>query len=278
MVLDIIIPEMNSKPGTKDAVISILTTEWPLTLRGIFYKIKKQYDYSYSYQAVFKAVKELVHVEVLIEKEKKYEINIGWVKKVQSFTDVVETSYYAKERVKSVSGIHDSKKANDIIVLNFESIFDAEKYLYYFMKSDLLKIRNDIICWKVNLEWRPIFYLRSEYNYYKRLMAKGHKFYFLCSGKSETEKLCKTFYQSIGVKFKLINEKFSNDSLVFGDYFISIYIPEELKKKMEQMLEKRDIMKLIKEVMEFKSSIKVIITKDASLASEIKKQTVKKFA
>jgi hypothetical protein len=77
MVLSILVPELNVKPSTtKDAVISILTIEWPLSLRSIFYKIKKQYGYDSTYQAVYKAVKELVEARVLAAKEKQYEINI----------------------------------------------------------------------------------------------------------------------------------------------------------------------------------------------------------
>ena len=278
MVMSILIPELNVKPkNTKDAVISILTIDWPLSLRGIFYKIKKLYGYSSSYQAVYKAVKELCEISVLVEKDKKYEIDVGWIKKLQSFTDIVETNYYAKERIQNLSGIKESKQKGDIMVLNFESIFDAEKYLYYFMKSELFKTKNDAVCYHTNSEWRPIFYLRSEYNYYRRLKERGHKFYFLCSGNSYMEKLCADFYKLIGVNYKITNDKFTNDVLVFGDYFISIFIPEEFKDNMRKILQKKDVMDLLQKVLESKSSIRVVITKDASLASEIKKQTISKF-
>lgn len=278
MVLNILVPEMNTVPkNTKDAIINILTIEWPLSLRQIFFKIQKQYGYSSSYQAVFNAVKELVEINVLVDKEKKYEISIEWIKKLQSFTDIVETNYYAKERIQNISGIKDSKQKSDIIVLNFETIFDAEKYLYYFMKSELSKTKDDSVCWQTNLEWRPIFYLRSEYNYYKKFIKCNHKFYFVCSGNSEMEKLCEKFYKGIGVNYKIIREKFTNDILVFGDFFISIFIPEDLRIKMKDMLNKKNILNLFTDVMEHKSSIRVVITRDYSLANELKKKTIKFF-
>jgi hypothetical protein len=279
MVLSIVVPELNFKPNTtKDAVISILTIEWPLSLRTIFNRIKKQYGYSSTYQAVFKAVKELCEMAVLRENDKKYEINISWIKKVQSFTDIVETNYYAKERMQSISGVKDSKQKGDIMVLNFESIFDAEKYLYYFMKSVLFKKRNDTVCYHTNNEWRPIFYLRSEYNYYRRLAERGHEFYFLCSGNSQMEKLCGQFYKSIGVNFKTTKQRFANDLLVFDEYFIHIFIPEDFKNKMKQMLDRKDIMHLLHDVLDTKTSVRVVITKDKDLAAEIKKQTISNFS
>ena len=278
MSFSILVPEINAKPtNTKDAVITMLALEWPLSLKTIYSKIKRKYGYSSTYQAVYKAVKELVEMQVLIEKEKRYEINIEWVKRVQSFTDIVETNYYAKERVESLGGVEGSKKGKDLLVLNFESIFDAEKYLYYFMKSELLKIKKDTVCHMANHEWRPIFYLRTEYNYYRKLKKRGHRFFYLCSGNSEMEKNCIKFYKNIGLNYNLIKEKFTNDTLVFGGYFIHIFIGEEKQSRMAELLEKKDTLKLLEEVLEAKSMVRVVINKDPALAEEIKKQTVKRF-
>jgi hypothetical protein len=278
MGFNILIPDIANKPkNTKDAVISILTLEWPLSLRNIFYKIKKQYGYSSTYQSVYKAVKELCEIGVLKEKDKKYEIDINWIKQVQSFTDIVETNYYAKEKIQNLSGIKDSKLGEDIMILNFETIFDAEKYLYYFMKTELFKNKNDTVCFQMSSEWRLIFYLRAEYNYYKRLIKKGHKFYFLCSGNSFMENISKKFYKSININYKSIKSQGTNDFMVFGDYFIQIFIPEDLRSKMRLYLENKDILKLLEEVLQKKSSIKLIINRDSALSKQIKSQIKSKF-
>ncbi|MDP2924905.1 MAG: hypothetical protein Q8N99_00885 [Nanoarchaeota archaeon] len=278
MTFNLLIPEISSRPeNTKDAVISILTLEWPLTLREIYYKIKKHYGYSSTYQSVFKAVKELLKVNILKEHYKRYEINIDWIKRLQSFTDIVETNYFAKERLRNLSGINDSKRSEDLIILNFETIFDAEKYLYYFMKNELFKKKGSTVCFQFNYEWRPLYYFRAEYNYYKRLLEKGHKFYFSCFGTSNIEKESKEFYRSLGIKYKTIKKSYSNDTLVFEDYFIQIFIPEELKNKMKAHLEKNNKMGLLQEVLEKKSSIKVIINKDKELANELKNKITKEF-
>jgi hypothetical protein len=281
MVVNIILPELDSKPeNTKDAVISLLTMEWPLTLREIFYHIRKKYGYSHSYQAVYKAVKELIEKDVLLEKDKKYSFNIDWIKKVQSFTDVVETNYYAKDKMNNLSGLNESKHNEDIMVMNFDSIFDAEKYLYYFMKYNLFKTNNDTVCYSTNSEWRPLFYLRAEYNYYSRLIKRGHKFFFLCSGKSDIESVSGKFYESVGIKFKSINQKFTSDTLIFGNFCINIFIPEDIKIKLRKLLDSQDsktLVKSISEVLSAKSSIRVIITKDEGLANEFKKDIISKF-
>jgi hypothetical protein len=280
MSFNILIPDIENKPsGTKDAVITVLTHDWPLNLRNIFYKIKKQFGYKATYQSVYKAVKELCEKKVLTEKDKKYEIDIEWIKNLQSFTDIVETNYYAKEKLQSPSGLKDSKSGEDIIILNFETIFDAEKYLYYFMKTELFKKKNSSVCFKIQNEWRPLFYLRAEYNYYKRLLKKSHKVYILCSGDSYLENLFKKFYIFTGARYKIIKETFPNDLIVFNDYFIEIFIPEKLREKMRDYLKNKDILALLNEVLEKKtdSPIRIIINKDPSLSKEIQNQIIKEF-
>lgn len=272
MVFEILIPEINIKPrNTKDAVISILTIEWPLTLRNIFYGIKKQYGYSFTYQSVYKAVKELCEKNVLRKKLKSYEINIDWVKKVQSFTDIIETNYYAKERVNYISGLDSHKSTENLMILNFKSLFDAEKYLYYFMKSELAKLKNQSVFYKTRYEWRPIFYLRAEYNYFTKLAKNGHKFYFSSSGKSYLEEISNKFYKSIGIKQNKVKDEISTGVLIFSDYFIQIFIPESVQNKIKKYLEEKSILLLLK-TLDNNGPIKVVINKDAELAKEMKKQ------
>jgi hypothetical protein len=271
MTFDILMPELNARPkNTKDGVISILIQEWPLTLRQIFYSIKKQFHYSSTYQSVYKAVKELKQKDVLKEKDKKYEINTEWIKKVQSFTDIVETNYYAKEKLQNFSGVKESKSGEDLIILNFETIFDAEKYLYYFMKTELFKKRNEKICFQLNNLWQPTCYLRAEYNYYKRLLEKNHKVYFLYSGNSEIEKKAAKFYSAIGVKLKKKNHEFSNETISFLDFFIQIFVSDKLKKEIKIALNLKDNLKLLK-TLGTKSNIRIIINKDKGLAEEFRK-------
>jgi hypothetical protein len=276
-MLNLIVPEINGNPKTtKDFVITILSKEWPLTLRNIYFKIKKAYGYSASYQSVYKAVKELLEDKALTEKDKKYSINVEWIKNLQSFTDIVETNYYAKERLDSLGGIKDLSKGSNTTILEFESIFDTEKYLYYFTKINLMKKEKETICWYNINEWRPIFYLRSEYNYYKRFIKKGHKCYISCSGKSKIEEQARDFYKDIGVNFKFTSDRMVGNIISFSDTVVQIFIPEETLKIIEKLLKEGNSLKLLK-VLESKNSIKVIITKDAELAKMMKSKILQKF-
>jgi len=278
MSFDLLIPELENKPkNTKDTIISLLTNEWPLTLRGIYFKIKKKYSYKGSYQAVYKSVKELVQKKILIQTNKEYEINIPWIKNLQSFTDIVETNYYTKQRLNTIKGLKNSKSGQDIIILDFETIFDAEKYLYYFIKNELFKSKNLNLCFQTNHLWKPIFYLRAEYNFYKRLHQKGHKSFYLISGNTPIDKNNKEFYKSLNVNIKTTKQNHFNEIIVFKDFFIELFIPENIKTKLTKYVKENNALKLLTKVLSKKSSIKLIINKDKELANEIEKKIVGEF-
>lgn len=277
MAFNLIVPEISGKAQkTKDIIISILTHKWPLSIKEIYNQAKKYHSCSFSYQAVYKSLNDLLDKKVLIKKGMKYEINIGWVKKVQSFTDIVETNYFANQELNSLSGLKSAKPNQDIMILNFKTVFDAEKYLYYFMKTELFSKTNKTLTYQITHEWKPIFYLRAEYNYYTRLKKRNHKIYFLTHGNSKIEKEIEKFYDKIGVKFKTTNTAPLNDTISFSDYIIQIFIPEKIKNKITSHLKKGQLMQL-REALSEKSSIKMIINKDKDMAREMQKRIVKKF-
>jgi len=271
MGLSTFIPEIGKKNSSKDIIINILINNYPLSLKKIYNKAKRDYSFSSTYQSVFKAVNELLDKKVLIKKGNEYEINVSWIKNLQSFTDIVETNYYAKKTTEFNPNI---KK--DTLILNFESVFDAEKYLYYFVKTELKKLKNEKIVYETNNEWKVLFYYRAEYNYYTKLMKLGHKLFFLCYGNSQIEKHTHEFYKKIGIQLRK-KQLEPNDSIIFSDYFIKIFIQEKLKEQIKECLNKEEDFKLLNLLNKTNETIKIIIYKDKELANEMKKQTLKQY-
>jgi len=277
MAFNITIPDFSSKPsGSKDLIITLLTHEWPLTIRQIYSQLKKRYSYNSSYQAVFKSLGELTEKGVLTKKNLKYSINIDWIKKVQSFTDIVETNYYAKKTKESLSGLKDSATYGESIILNFENVFDAEKYLYYFMKTILFKEKKKNICYQINSEWKPIFYLRAEYNYYTRLLKRGHKIFFVCRSNSKLEKENKKFYEELGIKFKIKKSSHFQDTVSFSDHIIQIFIPENIRNKIREFLTVSN-RSMLRNVLSQKTNVRMVISKDSALSNEFQRKIISEF-
>jgi orotate phosphoribosyltransferase-like protein len=83
----------SKKRPLKNLIIYALVSEWPLTVRKIYNKLKSNNGIDVTYQAVFKTVKELVEKDVLVEKNKKYMINIGWINMVRDIADMMKKRY-----------------------------------------------------------------------------------------------------------------------------------------------------------------------------------------
>lgn len=285
MSLNITLPQLGEKATTKDYIISILGYDWPLKIKKIYHLIKKRYGHNVTYQAVYKTVTELHSKGVIEKKDIGYQINLKWLKHLHGYTEVVETNYYTKNRLNLIEGIKDARKEGNINVLTFETFFDVEKYLYYLQKHYILSSKNkEVICVHHNHEWRPLFYLRAEYNWVKRVKELGHKTYILCSNNTLTDKWCADFYKSIGCSIKLnVNCTSTCESMIFGDVVIQVYLPSEIKKCLKKQFSKlKEINKinqklLIESIFEKKTEIKVIINKDPELAEQIKRETLSYF-
>ena len=77
----------------KDAIVNVLGGEWPLSLKEIYFAVVKQYSLDVSCQAVHKALKLLVESNVLVRQEKKYCLNIEWIRNVKSYGVMLEEAY-----------------------------------------------------------------------------------------------------------------------------------------------------------------------------------------
>lgn len=80
----------------KDKIITILTTNHPLTAKKIYNNLKKNHKLSITYQATHKALKELLKSEIIIVQEREYEINLMWIRKIQKFSEFVNKEYTSK--------------------------------------------------------------------------------------------------------------------------------------------------------------------------------------
>ena len=139
MSQNLYIPTFNIKDSSvKDCIISILGNNWPLNVKKIHNLIKKNFAKNCTYQAVYKSLNELAKENILIKTKEGYHINLDWIKKLQAYTDTIETNYYTKERIISLEGVQEIKGDDDLQVLTFSNYFDAEKYLYYFIKHNIL--------------------------------------------------------------------------------------------------------------------------------------------
>ncbi len=273
----------NKNTTTKDKIVHLLSYDWPLSIRKIYLFLKKRYGCKTTYQAVYKAVKEMLESRVLDSTKEGYKLNLLWIKEIHDQTEIIRVNYFSEQHATIFE-----KKARDIEsirVFIFKTWFDVEKYLYYLQKNYLLKTtEKQVICTHHAHEWRPLFYLRAEYNWINKLHKSGHKVFTLCSGNSVVDKWSAKFYTALKSNIKLdVKCAETSEIVVFGDFIAQIYLPLELRDALDKELSNLshisdlDYARLITKIFEKDSEIKVVINKDAALASQLKNQTLSKF-
>lgn len=85
--------EFNGQGAVRDAVVTILGCKWPLSLKAVFFAVTKEYALSVSYQAVHKALKQLVENGIAVKEDGGYCLNIKWIKKIKQFGSNLEQAY-----------------------------------------------------------------------------------------------------------------------------------------------------------------------------------------
>ncbi|MBI4440845.1 hypothetical protein HY639_01640 [Candidatus Woesearchaeota archaeon] len=279
MSLNLYLPSFEPHKGTvKDFILAILADQWPLAPKRIYFVLKKRYAKSCTYQAVFKSLTELREHKIVVQTAQGYHINLDWIKELQSYTDVIETNYYAKEKVVSLDGVREIKGDGDIQVLTFTTYFDAEKYLYYFVKYVVLRSKQPQKQYRyVQHEWRPLFYLRTEYQYVQKLRKGGHQLRILSSGKGRLDKHFLAMYNEFGVQTSSGCPAMPFfEAHVSGDYFIQVYVPTEITEALDEAfalsVTQLKISHLIDTIFLKPCKVKVMVNKDRDLAAKMKKE------
>ena len=283
MAYTIMIPQPGKAMSVKDAIISILVAEQPLSARKIFNKVKKDHALNVTYQAVYKAMAQLAEEGVLSKKELEYSLNTEWIKTISNFVDKVKTAYSAGTQP-SLFGLSEFKQQGDMQTYVFENLGKAEEYrknlqveLFNFYKG------STVYCGQSKHLKSPVIYSEKSINILKTVNNFRIKCFIVVSGDSPIDKWCADFYKKQGVRVKTGIKVADNcDTMVIGEFVTQLYIPEELAKEIEKTYEMSDISKIdvtqfYQKVFERKIPIKFTILRNSEIAGQLRKQTMAYF-
>ncbi len=284
MVIEITLPQTGSEKKTKDLIIAVLSIEWPLSLKQIHNKIKKNYAYSDTYQSVYKAAKLLCDQRVLVKKDKNYMISPEWINELGHFVTDLQKKY--RDEIEVNMGIIDTYKEGDTIVYIFDNMLNMDKF-WLKVENDFLKENKDKkvdTCWKGNHCWWVLSHLdlEEEKNYYYD--NSKITLHLICVHNTPLDRYSEKYYRDRGYKFKIIEQKnMKSDILILGDKIMQVFLPDEIKKKMDELynnvkkIEDINLPKFSKEIINKKTKIKLTITKNPDIAEQLRQEIISKF-
>ena len=271
MELPVFFPNVKPK-STKDLIIRILTEERSLTNQKIFNQMRRKFSASVTYQAVRQALTELASENVLEKKEKEYSLSIEWINSLDRFSSLLKKKFIEK---KSIIIIDENTKE---ITLN--SLNEMGHFILYSFKEQFFDLNNENdLYMMVHHLWFPFFDEKKRQAL--RDFFSTNNNYMYSSNNGVIDKLFSLFYKKYG-KVKL-GVKFDDffDIIIQGDCITKIYMPKKLRERMDKAYSAKNLLnfRIIDEFSEMTYSnypIRIIITRDKSMAEEMKYKIRKK--
>ncbi|HLD13049.1 MAG TPA: hypothetical protein VJB87_05690 [Candidatus Nanoarchaeia archaeon] len=278
MTLQIVLP-FGKKKGVKDLVFSILTKEYPLRLIELTNYIRKRYGKSVTFQAVRKAVLELLEEKVLITEGTGYKINKEWVKETKAVVDRIYSDIYEEQnvspKIESIEG--------EITVFTVHSLNEMMRF-WQSLIADWFKQYKEtppkLNVYQAAHSWEALIHLEKEREVMSKLKEKGIKSYALYTSNTPLDKSIKRFYESIGLKvvLKPSVKHFDRGYYVgtYSDMILQVRCPPELAKRLDNFFKKNksledfDLQEL-SAITSKKELIKITVIKNAEMAKQINK-------
>jgi hypothetical protein len=283
MGLDLFIPTMgNVGKSAKDYIVSILLKEPSLKIRQIQNRIKKQYAYSVTYQAVRKAVLHLESQGVVLKERNGYSLNEKWIYELDNFCGMLKSGARNKA-LNAIANIQESRIDNDFYnIIEFQNIKERTKFIVDFEKKILDRIRPKVACASISHPSK-LHNIESMIMRMNMFNNNGIKFYILYGFDTPFDKIAASCYRSLGANVKT-GIIFSSQAWfnVYGDIVVQTVVPKSLLEEEKRIYNVEsashlDISKLIKKIYLKKAKIKLVIQKNKALAGKLRRDIISYF-
>ena len=268
--------------NVKNFVFSILTKEYPLKIIELTNFIHKRYGRSVTFQAVRKAILQLVDEGVLLNKNNLFSINKKWVVRSKKELDLLYEEL-TKEKVnpKNIDSIE-----GEISVFTFDSLNKMMKFwediiddwFENFEKGD-----PNINCYQGAHGWEGLLHPDREGLMMGRLKEKGIKSYALSIGNTPLDRYIWRFYKKRGLKvlFSPSLSTFDKSYYVatYGETIVQVHYPKIIVDSLEKFFKKNKIVEdmdlgELSKIANKKKEIKLTVIKNLAMAKQINKSII----
>jgi hypothetical protein len=271
MIIRALLPKLAPKT-VKEKIIIILSTEFPLTIKELKQKIKNNFNDSVSYQSVHKELSHLMSDEIIKYDNKKYLLNIEWIKQVGLFSDLI-VSNYTSQKKHSINKLLELKNDGDSLSFDFESYAQLDNYfmeLIDYFNEFFEKDKKILMHYTHN--WWPLVYPLREKQVVSKLKSN---IYCICGADSPIDKFCCCFENKIGINVLFVkNQNINWNVNIMGDLVFSMYGDNSINEQLHQFFEKNkdlknfELDKLVS-LLQKKGGFRVLVVKDSTFAQSV---------
>ncbi len=259
---------------TCSLIVKTLSEKQPLSAKQIHAHIKAD-GALFSYQAVHKALQKL-QADGVVEKEgKHYSLSKNWLDGLKQFIDAS-----TRKLARASLFLDDSWPKN----LEFSRLIELATFCLE-SSSEFTKLfpnATKIGHWKHI--WPSLIFSKDDYTKLKSMANENCV--GLVNGNSFADKFIGGYWEEFGAKLKYgVNCASECDLISFGDYIVYVYFSPDLRKEFNAVYDrisktkKKDfaLQELFDLVHHYKTSIRVVVNKNAAVAEQIQRETLKYF-
>jgi len=261
--------------SSADAIVSILSSEWPLSIKSIYSKMVRQKGFDVTYQAVHKIVRGLITKGIIRKVDDKYELDLNWVDKERARFEKISDCY--GEKAISFAQLENKGTINH----SFKTLTEVAHFVMDFaIDFPNPEKKKTIFHWWTL--YPPFSLSSSEFQRMKKTFELNDMC-ILCHSELPLNKSFKEQYEKMGAHVKLgANVPFNPDTWVRGDYVCYMYFPADFRLKWDKYANSKSTLKLnfhmlLHQLYDTKSKFNIILTKNATVAEMIREQTLKQF-
>lgn len=214
--------------NTKDLIVHILSKQWPLTTKKLFFILNKEHNLGITYQAVHKALNQLIGSKVIEKKGKDYLLCIDWLENLKKFVERAEVGYF-KDKDKLLEYL----KKHSIINL----YFDTKIELGCFIITDFSKFPNPEKKPSI-YRWKHMYCLiglpNDVLNNLNQLTANEEQ-YIVCNKTDPFDIFLAETFRKMGGKVKMgVTCARTHDTFVHGDYEARVFWSANSMKETDE--------------------------------------------
>ncbi len=249
---------------TKDTILNALATDWPLSVKKLCHAVKNT-GKSLTYQAVYKAINEMLDEGVLSKQDSQYMISSAWVQSTGEFINKLAEAY-------ELRGVGTARKLQE---LNFDSWGDTWDFLLSKMNTGFFGESDEAYVQIRRLFLVPIS--KEHINELKEFFSRK-KVHIMCRGNSPIDKMVAGFLSSLGAHVITGIECARPTSvIVYGNSVVNFYVTGAKERtqlnsyyaRAKNMIgAKTGLFNLYR-----KMRIKLIVNRDSEVLGDVLEQT-----
>lgn len=270
-----------SKKTLHDLILLILAKEYPMTAGEIVKYLRQQFNVKLTFHAIRKSLLTLVERKILDRKDKKFSIDKNYILETKRLSDQLLKNYFKTEKQEKniVGSMVDAQQ----VEYRFENLLQADKFwgeVVLDWARNLKSIDDHEFFFQGPHCWYPIGHLGVESEFLNELKDYGVRCFYVIDEKSSIDQWIKGFYDDFSVHY-LINPQRIKDNRtalgVFGEYIIKFDYPDDIYNELQRFYSSsKDIasieLSIIANLLKKKSSIKLIMSKDKVITTNLKNQ------